>query len=430
MFACIRALDDVSRLLECAQAFSPVVEHTAEDTVTLDASGLDRIYGPPQETAAAMARRARSLGFEACVALASNPDTAIYVARGFSGVHVVPFGDEAKYLETLSLDLLSPGEELMETLERWGIRTFRDLAALPPMGIAGRLGEEGVRLQKLARGERERPLVPFEEPLHFEAAMDLEYPIELLEPLSFLLARLLGDVCDGLEHRGLATNEIRLRLELEDRSEHQRTLRLPVAMRDARTFLKLLQLDLGSHPPAAPVVKVRLAAEPADPRLAQEGMFVPLAPEPERLELTLARIGSLVGEGNVGSAALVDTHRPGAFVMRRFFCDAATRRRGDTVSCDTATRRRGDTATFSFRVFRPARLARVQVLAGQPVFVVAEGIRGRVVHAAGPWRGSGDWWRRDAWARDEWDMGLADGSLYRLCCDHSSGRWYVEGSFD
>ena len=41
--------------------------------------------------------------------------------------------------------------------------------------------------------------------------------------------------------------ELRLRLKLENRGDHQRTLRLPVPMLDAKAFLKLLQLDLAGH---------------------------------------------------------------------------------------------------------------------------------------------------------------------------------------
>jgi protein ImuB len=428
MYACIHASADPALLIACAQAFSPVVEQESPDVAVLDASGLGRIYGPPHEIAAAIAGRARLLGFETQIAIASNPDAAICAARGFSGVSVVPHGDEAKFLESLPLHLLGPGEELLDTFESWGLRTFRDLAVLPPIGIAGRLGPEGVRLQTLARGECERPLVPLEDPLEFREEMELDYPVELLEPLSFVLARLLGDICGRLAQRGLATNEVRLRLALDDRSEHERTLRLPVPMCDPRTFLKLMQLDLGAHPPAAPVLKVHLEAAPVKPRVAQGGLFIPAAPEPEKLELTLARVAALVGEDNVGSPELLDTHRPDAFRMRKFGLPLANAR-GSVVPIPSRDRK-GAVGTLTFRYYRPARSARVQVEHGRPVFLLADGIRGHIASAAGPWRTSGDWWTVDPWDRDEWDVGLRDGALYRIYCAHSTGRWFVEGSFD
>ena len=97
-----------------------------------------------------------------------------------------------------------------------------------------------------------------------------------------------------------------------------RTLRLPVPMLDAKVFLKLLQLDLQAYPPGAPIVKIHLSADPARPRALQSGLFQPVFPEPEKLELTLARIAGIVGEGRVGSVELLDTHREGAFVVRHF----------------------------------------------------------------------------------------------------------------
>jgi protein ImuB len=434
MFACIHASADPALLIACAQAFSPVVEQTAPDAMVLDASGLGHIFGPPHEIAAAIAGRARLLGFEAQIAIASNPDAAICAARGFSGVSVVPHGDEAKFLESLPLHLLEPGEELLETFERWGLRTFRDLAVLPTIGIAGRLGPEGLRLQMLARGEYERPLVPLEDPLQFREEMELDYPVELLEPLSFLLARLLGDICGRLAHRGLATNEVRVRLALEDRSEHERTLRLPVPMCDARTFLKLMQLDLGAHPPAAPVTKVHLEAAPVKPRVAQGGLFIPAAPEPEKLELTLARVAALVGEANVGSPELLDTHRQDAFRMRKFALLHSLppgRKKVDRQPFPPKSAAEKVSAPlFCFRYYRPPRPARVQIERGQPSFLLADGIRGYIVSAAGPWRTSGDWWTVDPWDRDEWEVGLRDGALYRIYCAHATGRWFVEGSFD
>src|SRR5208283_1433425 len=83
-----------------------------------------------------------------------------------------------------------------------------------------------------------------------------------------------------------------------------RTLRLPLPMLDAKLFLKLLQLDLNAHPPGAPIVRIHLAAEAARPRSAQGGLFLPPSPEPEKLELTLARIAGLVGEACVGALEL------------------------------------------------------------------------------------------------------------------------------
>jgi len=419
MFAAIHArAEDSEKLLQLAQEFSPWVERTAGDTVTLDADGLERIYGLPRglprQIAAAIARRAAECGLQASVAIASNPDAAVHAARGFAGVSAIPHGDEAKFLGSLPLALLAPPPELLETLERWGIRRFRDLAALPELGLAERLGPEGLHLHRLARGAGDRPLVPVDEPLNFEEEAELEYPVELLEPLAFVMAQLLESLCARLAARGLATNELRLRLRLENSNEHRRALRFPVPMLDAKTFLKLLQLDLSAHPPDAPVLRLWLEAEPVKPRAAQSGLFIPIAPEPEKLELTLARLKSLAGEGMVGTPALVDTHRPGAFQMG-----------GDR---SVAAAGRSACATLPLRAMRPARAARVQMAAGQPVHVQAERVRGHVVASAGPWRTSGDWWTADPWARDEWDVALSDGALYRIYCEQ--GRWFVEGSYD
>jgi protein ImuB len=419
MFAAIHTREDRPGglsycLLKMAQEFSPLVEQTDADTVALDADGLERIHGLPQQIAAALARRAVERGLQASVAIAANLDTAVHAARGFAGVSVIPYGDEAKYLGSLPLTLLGPTPEMRETLERWGIRRFRDLAALPELGLAERLGTEGLRLHKLARGAGDRPLVPVTEPLHFEEEAELEYPVDLLEPLMFVLAQLLNGLRARLVSYGLATNELRLRLKLENRGEHARTLRFPVPMLDTKAFLKLLDLDLGSHPPPSPVVKVWLEAEPAKPRAAQTGLFIPLSPEPEKLELTLARLKSLVGDKNVGSPALLDTHRPGAFQMLERPLAASPCRRV--------------AASLVMRAIRPPRTARVQMASGQPVHVQAEGVRGHVTAAAGPWRTSGDWWTADPWARDEWDIALSDGAIYRIYSEQ--GRWFVEGSYD
>jgi protein ImuB len=365
--------------------------------------------------AEALARRAAELGLAANVAVAANPDAAVHGAHGFHGVVVMA----KKEAGLLPIEVLEMAPEIAATLAMWGIRTFGELAALPEDGIADRLGPAGAHLQKLARGEGNRPLEPANPPPAFEQSFDLEVPLALLEPLSFILARLLTEMCARLDAHGLATHELRLRLSLENGGAHERTLRLPFPMRDAKAFLKLLSLDLEAHPPPAPVTAVFLSFEPVNPRVVQHGLFLPPVPEPQKLELTLARIAKLVGEGNAGSPELLDTHRPGAFRMKRF-PSLHERRPEECVR----------QAALALRVFRPALRARVEAHGGRPARVEARGVCGRVVELAGPWRNSGDWWRSNAWSRDDWDVALSDGALYRLWRDRQGGEWFVEGRYD
>ena len=142
MFACLHGPGNLTAL---AFEFSPTVEETGapgSDTVAFDVSGLERISACRRRSPRPSRAAPREIGVKANLRIAANPDAAICAARGFSGVSVIPHGDEAKFLGRLPLALLAPTPEMQETLERWGIRRFRDLAALPPFGIAERLGRK------------------------------------------------------------------------------------------------------------------------------------------------------------------------------------------------------------------------------------------------------------------------------------------------
>ena len=501
MFACVYSpnLESARSLVDCAYAFSPLVEETAEDTVVLDIEGCELLFGSPRDIAKEIARHAAKLGIKANVAVAHNPDAAIHAARCFAGVTVIAPGKESKHLGDLPLAALDGtlarveadrAAKILETLELWGIRSFRELAALPEAGVSERLGPEGVRLQKLARGENDRPLLLTKPAPSFEKSIELDDPIELLEPLSFILARLLNQLCANLQAHGLAVDSFQLRLKLEDKTEHERSIRLPFPMRDSRIFLKLLLLDIESHPPRLAIVAVSITCEPAKPRSIQNGLFQPLAPEPEKLELTLARLTRLVGESNVGSPELVDTHRPGAFRIKRFIVKRGTgrkrptRRRGEEARARGGERQRSrgeeekrgrgalaspprpfspsplplcpsasrsltpsppllvSPSLLGFRVFRPPLPAKVETPNGWPTRIRAQvgagrSIRGKVLRLAGPWRTSGDWWAEDGWARDEWDVTVASSeasheqqTVYRIFRDLRSDGWFVEGIYD
>jgi protein ImuB len=449
-------------LLDCAQSFSPEVEDTAPGTVLLNLAGLQPLFGPFPAIARELSRRASRMKLAANIALAANPDAAILAARGFSGVTLIPEGSEADRMGELPVDVLlesfsSDAVEAarwLETFDRWGVRNLRALAALPEVPVGERLGQQGIRLLKLARGAASRDLRQFEPATVFEEDIELEYPIVLLEPLAFLLHRMLEQLCVRLGARALAAQELRLTMELTRVSEDcdpgqtstfTRMLRLPVPMLDAKVFLKLLQLDLQAHPPGAPILKIHLAAESARPRAAQSGLFLPVFPEPEKLELTLARISGIVGEGRVGAAELLDTHRDGAFRMQPFapvqLEEATLPKRkkdnsvleDDSATCDDQNAQEKMAAVIALRLFRPPLHVVVNVREGKPVRLKCHDIAGEIVWTAGPWRSSGDWVEQEGWSREEWDIAVPSENavtLYRLVEDKLSRQWWLEGTYD
>jgi protein ImuB len=436
LFACLHAPGNLPLAVECARGFSLYIEENPPDTVIFDVRGLESLHGPPERLAREIERR---IGVPASIAIASNPDTAMHAAHGIRGVTVIAPGREAEVLAPLPVNLLAGSSETAELLHLWGIRTFGEFAKLPPLGVAARIGDEGVHLQRLARGDGYRQLRPIVDPLEFEEELELDDPVELIEPLSFILSRLLNDICGRLGARSLATNEIRLRLLLENAPEHAVQLRLPVPMLDVKAFLKMLQLDLSGRPPVAPVLKVHLQAEPVKPRRTQHGLFVPSSPEPEKLELTVARLRHLVGDGQVGMPELRNTHRPDSFSIRAasFSMSGSAPRQAMPGKAAVAELSGMEppgaemkNARLCLRRFRPPRYAQVIVVNRQPVRVVSPSVSGRVAMAKGPWRTSGEWWREGEWNRDEWDIALESGALYRLFQEVTGGRWFIEGSYD
>jgi protein ImuB len=456
-------------LLDIGWSVSPWIEDTAQDTIVLDLSGLKQLFGAEAEIGAHLARRSGECGLIASVAIASNVDTALIAARGFAGVTVIPAGEETKRLGELPVGVLLPSEETAGTLSRWGLRTCAAFAKLPVLQLSERLGQEGVRLHALARGAVARSLA-ITDPVHFfEEEMELDDAVEELDPLSFLLGRLLDQLCARLTARSLAAASIRVWFELQPDFENaldrrkeifrkidapgvfERELQLPIPSRDSKMLLKLLRLRLQANPPGAPIRKITLGAESSRPRATQGGLFLPSFPDPEKLEVTIARIANVVGEGNVGSPSLVDTWRPGEFQMQRFRAplEIAESAREDREPAQARAQCRDFKALASFRMFRPPVPAALELHAGRPTRATFQGLRGEVLSASGPWRTSGDWWREDGWQQDEWDLeidfhsspssrdvaavaaaSMPDRGLYRFYYDALRGGWFVRGIYD
>jgi protein ImuB len=446
--------DPNATLVQIARDFSPRVETHGDRTVTLDISGLGRLIGEPRSIGEELRRTAAEAGLRAHIAVAATSTAAILLAHARAGLTVVAPGTEAATLAPLplrTLTLLDFGlrtsdsgagagslEPGVEQLARWGLRTLGDLAALPSGELSARLGQAGLRWQRWARGEEMRPLVPAGAVERFEESLDLEWPIDGLEPLSFVLARLFDPLCERLERGDRGAVVLRITLTLVTRECHERVVELPAPMRDARVLRTLALLDLESNPPPAAIDRVTVGVDVTEGRVLQFGLFARALPS-DKLATLLARLGALMGSDRVGSPSLVDTYRPGAFSMATF---DPPRNFSNPKSQPHPSGRAAQPAAV-LRRFRSPIPARVTLAQGRPVRVTTDrrGIAGgRVERCEGPWRSSGEWWRpapathatqaSHPWNCDEWDVVLSDGTTYRISQAHNEDAWFVDGLID
>ncbi len=429
MYACLY-LSEISNtgqsLLDLAQEFSPEVEQTSIDTVVFSISPLRTILGSCHQIASEICRRGHEWKLQAHLAVAANPDTAILLARHVPGVTLVTPGEESSALASLPLEDLFTHDHHVDpsflgALRQWGLKTCEDLAALPETGIVERLGMTGIYLRNLAAGRLNRPLRVAAQETNYEERMELDHPLDRLEPLLFLFGRVLSDLCGRLRSQSQAARILEARLLLDRKEEYKCSLEFPVPLIESRTMLKLLQLHLERHSPGALVLGFTLRIDPVEPRRAQGGLFLPPVPQPDKLQVTLARIAGLVGEDKVGTPQLMDTFRPDAFRLTTINDSLFQRQEEDP---------RRQILRLSMRIFRPAIEARVQVVDSVPKRIVAAGMKGRVLESSGPWKTSGEWWSSCAWTREEWDVELDDGVLYRIYCELPKYNWYVHGVYD
>jgi protein ImuB len=420
-------------LLECAGCFSPRVEVLSAGSVfqcVIDIVGTSLLFGPPLALVHNLLARVRALGVEAMIAVSSNFHAAIALAKGLSPhdpVRIVAAGEEAAALGTLPLAVLDLDEEQAETFMLWGIRTLGMLAALPEKDLVARMGQAGKGLRQLARGELPHLFQPVEPRFTLAERMELDSPVELLDSLLFVVGAMLEQLIVRAKARIVALAAVTVTLELDGGGTHTRTVRPALPANEKQLWIKLLHLDLETHPPPSAVLAVGLDAEPGSTSKVQLGLFSPQLPEASRLDVTLARIRAIVGEENVGRAVLVDTHAPDAFRMESF-----------TVPAGDAETRTPAHLRGAVRQLRPSEDITVTLEAQRPVRFYFRGQSYIVDRAYGPWLAAGDWWQQTLWGHEQWDMvarteARTEAGAILCCCavrDLMRGGWQMAALYD
>jgi protein ImuB len=285
------------------------------------------------------------------------------------------------------------------------------------------MGQESKRLRQLARGELPHLFQPVEPRFTLEERMELDSPVELLDSLLFVVGVMLDQLILRAKARILALASVTITLSLEGGGTHSRTVRPVQPSTDKQLWIKLLHLDLEAHSPQAAILVVTLLAESGSTNKVQLGLFSPQVPEASQLDVTLARICAIVGEGNVGRAVLEDTHASEAFHIEPFVVPSGNPAVFTPPQSRAAVRR-----------LRPPERTSVTLQNSRPSTFYFRDQRYCVEHAYGPWFSAGDWWQQILWAIEQWDLvaRAQDGSV--LCCSLTRNpmlnEWQVGALYD
>ncbi len=410
-----------------AMTLSPSVEETEKGVCTVDLRGTTVERTRPAILAAV--EKLSGLGLPTTSGIAETPLLALYAARSVAAPvpeqdhewarAVVEVRDGAAFLEDLPLSVASPSEKIAHLLSQWGLKTLGDLTAISCEEVVRRLGSEGLALWQRAAGGQLRPLHVVTTSPTFSTKTEFEHEIETLEPLLFILKRLLSRFSIELQAAQLVATDIALTLTLENEAQCDLTLRLPEATADEAILFRALHTQLDVLRTESCICALSLTLTPQRAPVRQPGFFETGLRDPHAFAETLARIAGIVGGERIGTPVRLETHRPDAIQLQP----------PPAVIPPPVPPALHPIIGLPLRRFRPSKPVNVEFTQDLPSFVWADGIQGEILHAEGPWHSNGDWWEQErSWKRTEWDVELLNGGIYRLM--ETERGYFLDGMYD
>jgi len=404
-------------LLQTAYAFSPSIENSAPGVCTLELKGLG-LDGESalQDWAAQIVAALETLSLRVRIGVASTPSLALLAAKAARPTLIVR--DVDAFVSALPVDVLEPSPSILDILERWGVQTIGELLNLGRTELADRLGPEIVSLLRRLSPHASRPLKLVAPRQTFAEQVEFEVEIETAEPLLFVLRRFVEQLARRLDVIHLVVAQLHLQLKLGSGAVYEHHFRIPAPTADVNTLFRTLQTHLESVRTETAIVGLTLEATPCLPQTHQFGLFETTLRDPNQFAETLACLTALCGSDRVGTPVVASTHRPDVFSLRSPQFDAQA---SGAAHVDAAI-------GLALRRFRPAIPATVEFRGERPALLRSSSVNGAVVEVRGPYRSSGDWWDRQVWTREEWDVQTADGTLCRIF--RTGTECFVEGVYD
>ncbi|NKM57978.1 nucleotidyltransferase [Rhizobium anhuiense] len=365
--------------------YSPIVAVDAPDGIVMDTEGADHLQGGEERMLTSIANRFRAKGLTTRVAIADTWGAAHACARATSRETViVPRGETLRAVEKLPISLLRLPEKIVGDLRTLGFKTIGELAntARPPLTL--RFGPEvGRRLDQMF-GRTPEPIDPIRTAELVEVSRAFAEPIGAAETINKYVARLVVQLVDALQRRGLGVRRADLIVEKVDGTRQAIRAGTAKPVRDVAWLTKLFKDRTEKIEPGFGIEKMTLVAVMAEPL--------------EEAQKT----SSLVEDEGVDLTPLIDIYgNRGQRVYRvaPFASDVPERSvRRISAASDPIE------AAWVNHWRRPVRLLarpeQVDVMAllpdHPPVWIMWRGKRRKVKNADGPERIFGEWWERNS----------------------------------
>lgn len=427
--------EDRAALLVACGRFSDRVFALSETDVVLEVGATAHLFAGERGVLERVAQLASDWGHRHRLALADDPVAARALAVAGHGAVIVPAGGGAAALSSLPVSALFPDDELAQAMQGLGIERIGQWAALDPASIAGRFGERGLRLHRVARGQpaSHEPGRWVVDPTPVVAEVVLGGPTVTLAPIHFVLPGLLHQVVETLARRDQAVVRLVLRLVLDSgRTRHiavsigRPTRSVPVLERVVRARLENVKLD-------APVVELAVEVEEVSGEVGWQPGLVDRTEGDEALPELLARLGDALGPDALFAAEAVSTWLPEqAWRPVPYAPDAplprvptsgrvdpvdAVQRWEEELPCPRPT-----------RLLPELELVEVRHEQGRPLALRTRRGWEPVQRCEGPELLSSGWWRpQGGFERAYWVVQTSEGTMWLF---HEQGRWFRHGWFD
>lgn len=420
---------ELEEAAEAALQVGPTVELTRPDLLRVEIGGSAHLFGGEADCIAELQRILAKLGFQTAVAVADGPDIAAACARALQrrqparpSQWIVERHQGAESLARLPLTVVPASAEWLQRLERVGVRTFGQLAALPRRAVIRRFGEQGERWHQLAHGQDARALEPHRLVDVVEARVDFDEPTAQLEPVLFQLKALFDRLEQRMCGRGVAALRLRIALGLDRYSKDGEgvcveTIALGRPLRASAPLLAIARERLGELRLSAPIQWVDVAVLDLARYLGRQYDLLDRSETTgEGLDELLVRLGAAFGADAVFAASLAPRHRPETAYTRERFDPTRTA----AVAVAPHVR---PTALLEAPEALEWRGDRVRVLYRGELW------RHRVLGVGPPERLVTEWWKQGM-ARDYHVMEVDGGARWWVYRDHDTGGWYLHGLFE